>query len=117
MGTPGPVSVGIHGPTRMGIPEQVSMGIPEPVCMGVPQPVSTGAPGLVSVGIPGPVIRPCDVAIVSSSPQGMTSWSSSIKIWFLQAYGMHYLKLCDGVKQNTKICAIGETEHKNMCHW
>ena len=25
-------------------------------------------------------------AIVSSSPQGMTSWSSSIKIWFFQAY-------------------------------
>ena len=23
-------------------------------------------------------------AIVSSSPQGMTSWSSSIKIWFFQ---------------------------------
>ena len=22
----------------------------------------------------------------------MTSWSSSIKIWFLQAYSMHYLK-------------------------
>ena len=31
-------------------------------------------------------------AIVSLSPQGMTSWSSSIKIWFLQAYRMHYLK-------------------------
>ena len=31
-------------------------------------------------------------AIVSSSPQGMTSWSSSIKICFLQAYRMHYLK-------------------------
>ena len=29
-------------------------------------------------------------AIVSSSPQGMTSWSSSIKISFLQAYRMHY---------------------------
>ena len=28
--------------------------------------------------------------IVSSSPQGMTSWSSSIKIWFFQAYRMHY---------------------------
>ena len=26
----------------------------------------------------------------SSSPQGMTSWSSSIKIWFFQAYRMHY---------------------------
>ena len=25
-------------------------------------------------------------APVSSSPQGLTSWSSSIKIWFLQAY-------------------------------
>ena len=25
-------------------------------------------------------------AFVSSSPQGMTSWSSSIKIWFFQAY-------------------------------
>ena len=35
-------------------------------------------------------------AIVSSSPQGMTSWSSSIKIWFFQAY----------MKQNAKICAI-----------
>ena len=29
-------------------------------------------------------------AIVSSSPQGMTSWSSSIKIWFFQAYEMDY---------------------------
>ena len=29
-------------------------------------------------------------AIVSSSPQGMTSWNSSIKIWFFQAYRMHY---------------------------
>ena len=29
-------------------------------------------------------------AIVSSGPQGMTSWSSSIKIWFFQAYRMHY---------------------------
>ena len=29
-------------------------------------------------------------AIVSSSPQGMTSWSSSIKIWFFPAYRMHY---------------------------
>ena len=28
--------------------------------------------------------------VVSSSPQGMTSWSSSIKIWFLQAYRIHY---------------------------
>ena len=46
-------------------------------------------------------------AIVSSSPQDMTSWSSSMKICccFL-AYIMH-LK-CHGVKQNAKICAIGE---------
>ena len=29
-------------------------------------------------------------AIVYSSPQGMTSWSSSIKIWFFQANRMHY---------------------------
>ena len=35
-------------------------------------------------------IRLCDVAIASSSPQGITSWSSSIKIRFLQAYRMHY---------------------------
>ena len=48
-------------------------------------------------------------AIVSSSPQGMTSWSSIVKIWFFQAYRMHYLKkTCHGVKQNAKICAIGE---------
>ena len=47
--------------------------------------------------------------IVSSSPQGMTSWSSSIKIWFFQTYRMHYSKkICHGVKQNAKICAIGE---------
>ena len=29
-------------------------------------------------------------AIVSSSPQDMTSWSSSIKICFFLAYRMHY---------------------------
>ena len=29
-------------------------------------------------------------AIVSSSPQGMTSWNSSIKNWFFQAFRMHY---------------------------
>ena len=29
-------------------------------------------------------------AIVSSNPQGMTSWSTSIKIWFFQDYRMHY---------------------------
>ena len=43
--------------------------------------------------------------IVSSSPQGVTSWSSSIKIWFFLVYRMHK---CHGVKQNAKICAIGE---------
>ena len=36
----------------------------------------------------------------------MTSWSSSIKIWILQAYIIHYLKKCHGVKQNEKICAL-----------
>ena len=37
----------------------------------------------------------------------MTSWSSSIKIWILQAYIMHYLKkICHGVKLNEKICAL-----------
>ena len=29
-------------------------------------------------------------AIVSSSPQGEMSWSSSIKFFFLLAYRMHY---------------------------
>ena len=29
-------------------------------------------------------------AIVSSSPQGITRWSLSIKIWFFLAYRMHY---------------------------
>ena len=49
-------------------------------------------------------------AIVSSSPQGMTSWSSSIKIWFFQAYIECIIKkkICHGVKQYAKICAIGE---------
>ena len=32
----------------------------------------------------------CDVASVTSSPQDMTSWSSSIKIWISQSYRMHY---------------------------
>ena len=31
-------------------------------------------------------------ATVSSSPQGMTSWNSSIKIWFFQAYIIHLKK-------------------------
>ena len=38
----------------------------------------------------------------------MTSWSLSIKIWILQAYRTK--KICHGLKQNAKICAIGETE-------
>ena len=49
-------------------------------------------------------------AFVSSSPQGMTSWSSSIKIWFFQAYRLK----CHGAKQNAKICAIGE--QKTECN-
>ena len=46
-------------------------------------------------------------AIVSSSPQGMTSWSSSIKIWFVLIESI-IKKKCHGVKQYAKICAIGE---------
>ena len=42
----------------------------------------------------------------------MTSWSSSIKIWFLQAYSMHYLKKMSWCDRNAKIYAIGETECK-----
>ena len=40
-------------------------------------------------------------AIVSSSPQGMTSWSSSIKIWFFLAYRMHYynVMVCNGMQK------------------
>ena len=37
----------------------------------------------------------------------MTSRSSSIKIWCLQAY--RNLKKCHSVKQNAKICAFDET--------
>ena len=37
----------------------------------------------------------------------MTSWSSNIKIWFLQAYRIHYSKKLSWC---AKICAIGETE-------
>ena len=55
-------------------------------------------------------IRPCNEAIVSSSPQGMTTWSSSIKILFLQALECIIKRICQGLKQNAKICAIGETE-------
>ena len=44
-------------------------------------------------------------AIVSSSPQGMTSWSSSIKkIFFKLIECIIKMSWC-------------ETEHKNMCHW
>ena len=39
-------------------------------------------------------------AIVSSSPQGMTSWSSSIKIWFIEC--IIKMSWC-------------ETECKNVC--
>ena len=46
-------------------------------------------------------------AIVTSSPQGMTSWNSSIKIWFLIECIIKK-KICHGVKQYAKICAIGE---------
>ena len=48
----------------------------------------------------------------------MTNWSSSIKIWFLQAYSMHYLKKmswCETemqkymplVKQNVEVFILG----------
>ena len=47
----------------------------------------------------------------------MGSWSLSIKIWILQAHRMQpsvieciIPNICNGVKQNAKICAIGETE-------
>ena len=47
-------------------------------------------------------------AIVSSSPQGMTSWSSSIKICFFFKRIEYIIKkkICHGVKQYAK-----------MCHW
>ena len=48
-------------------------------------------------------------AFVSSSPQGMTSWNSSIKIWFFfKLIECIIKKKCHGVKQYAKICAIGE---------
>ena len=47
--------------------------------------------------------------IFSSSPQGMTSWSSSIKFGFFKLIEcIIKKKICHGVKQNAKICAIGE---------
>ena len=45
-------------------------------------------------------------AIVSSSPRGITSWSSSIKIWF-------FFKLIECIIKMSWC----ETECKNMCHW
>ena len=47
-------------------------------------------------------------AIVSASPRVMTSWNSSIKTILYNA-----LLKCHVVKQNAKICAIGE--HKGVC--
>ena len=48
-------------------------------------------------------------AIVSSSPQGMTSWSSSIKKKIFKLIECIIKKyICHGVKQYAKICAIGE---------
>ena len=47
-------------------------------------------------------------AIVSSSPQGMTSWSSSIKICF-------FFKLIECIIKKKKSWC--ETVCKNMCHW
>ena len=38
-------------------------------------------------------------AIVSSIPQGMTSWSSSIKIWFFLAFKMSWCETeCNKLK-------------------
>ena len=44
-------------------------------------------------------------AIVSSSPQGMTSWSSSIKIWFFLAYRMCIIKMlwCETESKNVPL--------------
>ena len=53
------------------------------------------------------------VAIVSSSTQGITSWSSSIKICFFSSLWIALLK-CHDVKQNAKKCAIGE--QKTECN-
>ena len=44
-------------------------------------------------------------AIVSSSPQGITSWNSS---FFKLIECIIKKKICHGVKQYAKICAIGE---------
>ena len=47
-------------------------------------------------------------AIVSSSPQGMTSWNSSIK--FIEC--IIKKKICHAMKQYAKICAIGDRCNK-----
>ena len=47
-------------------------------------------------------------AIVSSSPQGMTSWSSSIKIWFVFKLIECFIKMSWCETECKKICAIGE---------
>ena len=47
-------------------------------------------------------------AIVSSSPQGITSWSSSINICFFLAYRMHFIKMSWCETKCKKTCAIGE---------
>ena len=49
----------------------------------------------------------CCSHCVSSSPQGMTSWSSTIKICFYKLIESIILKICHGVEQNAK----------KMCHW
>ena len=47
-------------------------------------------------------MRPCNVAIVSSSPQGMKSWSSRIKNCFYKLIESIIKKICHDVKQNAK---------------
>ena len=46
--------------------------------------------------------EPCNEAIVSSIPQGMTS---SSKFGFYKIIECIIKKICHGVKQNAKICA------------
>ena len=47
-------------------------------------------------------------ATVSSSPQGIISLCTSIKIWFFQAYRMHYstkdMSWCETVCKNVLLC-------------
>ena len=45
----------------------------------------------------------------------MTSWSSNIKKKFYKLIECTIKKICHGVKQNAKICAIGETECNEIC--